>query len=242
VTTPENAPLVSVIMPVYNGMATLERAVRSVQAQTFADWELLVVDDCSTDGSREAVASWAAVDPRIRPLCSAENRGPGAARNLGLRSARGEFIAYLDGDDEYDPQYLEHVARLRDKGDVLVFGYDFVQDDGRSPHPDPLPRGEGTKGKPLPEGEGTPPSPCPLPEGEGTARTMMWRPEEHHHRTFATNIVVPLGSSTLSVSGASIRPMSGPWARTACVGGKSTTTPSACCGSCFHLRTSFAAW
>jgi len=122
------APLVSVIMPVYNGMETLERAVRAVQAQSFADWELLVVDDCSTDGSRDAAAACAAADPRIRPLHSAENRGPGAARNLGLRSARGQFIAYLDCDDEYDPQYLEHVARLRDKGDVLVFGYDFGLD------------------------------------------------------------------------------------------------------------------
>ena len=176
-------------MPVYNGIATLERAVRSVLGQTFADWELLIVDDCSTDGSREAVAAWAAADPRIRPLCNAENRGPGAARNLGLRSARGEFIAYLDGDDEYDPQYLEHVARLRDKGDVLVFGYDFVSEDERSPHPPPpspcpLPEGEGTAGAKgtVPDQPSvgarlrenrdsppaTPPSPCPLPEGEGT--------------------------------------------------------------------------
>lgn len=128
----ENAPLVSVIMPVHNGMATLDRAVRSVRAQTFGDWELLIVDDGSTDGSAEAVAAWAAADPRIRPIRNAENRGPGAARNHGLRAARGEFIAYLDCDDEYDPQYLEHVARLRDKGDVLVFGYDFVHEDGRT--------------------------------------------------------------------------------------------------------------
>jgi len=132
VTASQNTPLLSVIMPVHNGMATLERAVRSVQAQSFPDWELLVVDDCSTDRSWEAVATWAAADPRIRPLHSAENRGPGAARNLGLRSARGQFIAYLDCDDEYDPQYLEHVARLRDKGDVLVFEYDFGLDRRRN--------------------------------------------------------------------------------------------------------------
>ena len=191
-------------MPVYNSMATLERALRSVQRQTFADWELLVVDDCSTDGSHETINKWAAADSRIRLIRSTENRGAGAARNLGLRSARGEFITYLDADDEYDPQYLENVARLRDKGDVLVFGYDFIEDDGRSPHPDPLPKGEGTngnplpkgegtKGKPLPDGDGTTPSPCPLPRGEGTARVRTWQPEANRRHMFEVNIVTPLG-------------------------------------------------
>jgi glycosyltransferase involved in cell wall biosynthesis len=183
-------------MPVYNGMATLERAVRSVQAQTVADWELLVVDDCSTDGSCEAVAAWAAADPRIRLLRKTENRGPGAARNLGLRSARGEFIAYLDGDDEFDSQYLEHVARLRDKGDVLVFGYDFVYEDGRCPQPNPLPKGEGTA---IAVGPAVPAEATTEREIAGkagptpSARTRTWHPEAHSHRLFATNIVVPLG-------------------------------------------------
>jgi glycosyltransferase involved in cell wall biosynthesis len=185
----ENPPLVSVVMPVYNGMTTLERAVRSVQAQTLADWELLVVDDCSTDGSREAVAAWAAADPRIRPLYSPENRGPGAARNLALRSARGEFIAYLDGDDEYDPQYLGHVAQLRDKGDVLVFGYDFVYEDGRD--------GKKGTGPICPEAKGTVPDQpsvgARLRENRDSPPASTWHPEEHSHRMFATNIVVPLG-------------------------------------------------
>ena len=86
---PPTAPLVSIVMPVYNGMATVERAVRSVAGQTFVDWELLVVDDGSTDGSREAVAAWTARDARIRLIPSTENRGEGSARNLALGSARG---------------------------------------------------------------------------------------------------------------------------------------------------------
>ena len=189
-------------MPVYNGMATLERAVRSVLGQTFADWELLVVEDCSTDGSREAVAAWAASDSRIRLIRSSENRGSGAARNLALRSARGELIAYLDADDEYDPQYLENVARLRDKGDVLVFGYDFVHEDGRSPRPENSLDCDDEydsqylehvarlrdKGDVLVFGydfvheDG--PSPRP---------TTAWHPEANRHRFFETNIVTPLG-------------------------------------------------
>ena len=156
-------------MPVYNGMATLERAVGSVRGQTLADWELLVVDDGSTDGSREAVAMWAAADFRIRPFRTAENRGPGAARNIGLRAVRGELTAYLDSDDEYYPHHLDQLVRLRDKGDVLVFGYDFIEDDGQCLHPDPLPK------------------------GEGTTRPRTWHPEVHGHQLFAVNIVVPLG-------------------------------------------------
>ena len=122
-------PYVSVIMPVYNGRVTLERAVRSVMAQTLGNWELLVVDDCSTDDSRAIAAALAAGDPRIRLIEKDENTGAGAARNVGLRMARGKLIAYLDRDDEYDPQYFERLADVREPGDVFIFGYDFLYDD-----------------------------------------------------------------------------------------------------------------
>ena len=119
-------------MPVYNGHATVDRAVTSVRNQTFADWELVAVDDCSTDGSYELLVRWAREDDRIRVLRTAENGGPGAARNLALGEAQGEFVAYLDCDDEFYPDYLESVARFRSKGDVLIFRYDYESNDAET--------------------------------------------------------------------------------------------------------------
>jgi glycosyltransferase involved in cell wall biosynthesis len=125
-----SSPRFSVIMPVYNGEATLDRALRSVQAQTDDDWEIVAADDGSTDGSGKILRRWAAEDRRIRVVRLEENRGVSAARNAALQVARGEFVVYLDRDDEYYPDYLASVRRLGDRGDVLVFGYDFLYDDG----------------------------------------------------------------------------------------------------------------
>jgi glycosyltransferase involved in cell wall biosynthesis len=115
-------------MPVYNGDQTVDRAVTSLQRQTFTDWELLAVDDGSTDASYERLRGWSEHDPRIRVLRTAANRGPSAARNEAIRHATAEMIAYLDCDDEFYPDYLEQVARLCDRADVLIFGYDYVID------------------------------------------------------------------------------------------------------------------
>ena len=78
----------------------------SVMAQTLANWELLLVDDCSTDGSGGIAEGLAAGDARIRLIRKSEKTGVGATRNVGLRAARGRVVAYLDRDDEYSPQYL----------------------------------------------------------------------------------------------------------------------------------------
>lgn len=121
---------VSVVMPVFNGARFLDRSVASVQSQGFADWELIAVDDCSTDGSYAWLCRYAASDPRVRPFQLPANSGPSAARNLALRYCRGQMIAYLDCDDEYYPDYLDWVYRCRSKADVLVFAYDAVDDDG----------------------------------------------------------------------------------------------------------------
>lgn len=100
------APRVSVVMPVYNGAAFLRPTIGSVQAQGWTDWELLAVDDGSTDGSAQILADLAAADPRIRPLSSGGNLGAGAARNLGMDQARGRFVAFLDADDQWHPDKL----------------------------------------------------------------------------------------------------------------------------------------
>jgi len=126
----ELQPRISIVMPAFNGVRFLNRSVDSVLSQSFSDWELVAVDDCSTDGSFEALCRYATSDSRVRPLRLATNSGPSAARNLALRHCRGQMIAYLDCDDEYYPDYLEWVYRCRSKADALVFAYDAIDDDG----------------------------------------------------------------------------------------------------------------
>ena len=99
---------VSVIIPLYNKARYIQRALNSVLAQTFRDFEVLVVDDGSTDESRDIVRRCA--DSRIR-LIVQENAGPGAARNRGLRDAQTEVVAFLDSDDEWLPTFLEENLR-----------------------------------------------------------------------------------------------------------------------------------
>jgi teichuronic acid biosynthesis glycosyltransferase TuaG len=99
-------PRVSIVTPVWNAAATLAAAVASARAQTLADWEMLIVDDGSTDGSRALAEDLAARDPRLRVLGHAERRGAAAARNAAIRAARGRFLGFLDADDLWHPQKL----------------------------------------------------------------------------------------------------------------------------------------
>lgn len=115
------SPLVSVGMPVYNGATYLADSIHSVCVQSFADWELIVLDDCSTDDSR-AVAE-AFQDPRIRVLSTDRNGGLVSARNRLVAEARGEFIAWLDQDDLAAPSRLAmQVAHLTGHPRVAVLG------------------------------------------------------------------------------------------------------------------------
>ena len=126
----EPLPLISVVLPVFNGAATLDRALRSVAGQTFRDWEVLAVDDASNDESANILQRWGAADGRIRLFRLDENCGVSAARNVAIQNARGRLVSYLDQDDEYYPDYLASLARLGDTADVLMFRYDFVYEDG----------------------------------------------------------------------------------------------------------------
>jgi FkbM family methyltransferase len=99
-------PTVSIIMPAFNAAKYIGEAIESVRTQSFKDWELLVVDDGSTDGTVEVVKSLTEKDSRIR-LLKSEGKGVSSARNKGLDCARGEFIGFLDADDIYYPGALE---------------------------------------------------------------------------------------------------------------------------------------
>ncbi len=98
-------PTVSVVIPVYRA-AYLRAALDSVRAQTFRNYEIIVVDDGSPD--RTELERWLAGDRDGLQYLKQENRGPSAARNVGVRAARGTFVAFLDADDTWEPTYLEH--------------------------------------------------------------------------------------------------------------------------------------
>src|SRR5579864_1877976 len=117
-------PRVSVIIPIYNGAATIERALKSVFEQTFSDFEIVVVDDGSTDDTPSVLAKFG---DRIRMILQS-NRGFPGARNAGAAASRGDFIALIDHDDQWLPRKLElTVAALdSDPGASLVYSDLFV--------------------------------------------------------------------------------------------------------------------
>src|ERR1700727_3988164 len=107
-----SAPLVTVVTPVHNIAKYIGEAVDSVLGQTFRNFEYLVVDDASTDDSAAVIKARAGGDPRLRLLIHDQNQGVSAARNTGIREARGQDIAFLDGDDRWHPKLLERLVRL----------------------------------------------------------------------------------------------------------------------------------
>lgn len=115
--------LVSVITPVYNSAAYLEACVASVQAQTYTDWELLLVDDASSDNSMQLIHSLAAKDARIRYFTNPQNQGAAFSRNLATREAKGEYIAFLDSDDLWEPEKLQlQIDKMQQSGNPVCFG------------------------------------------------------------------------------------------------------------------------
>ena len=101
-------PNFSVVLPTYNRKAMLQRAIDSVLEQTYRNFELLVIDDGSTDGTDAVMKSYA--DERLRYIRCQRNQGPSAARNRGITESRGTLISLLDSDDEYMPEFLERTA------------------------------------------------------------------------------------------------------------------------------------
>jgi glycosyltransferase involved in cell wall biosynthesis len=140
------SPRVSVLMPVFNGGPYLSTAIGSVLTQTFGDYELVVVDDGSTDGSSEVIADFAARDARIRALRK-HNSGISDTLNRGIAEARGDWIARLDADDVMLPHRLERqMAFVSHDSEIVAAGsyYDIIDDAGaRCATLRPLPRDRG---------------------------------------------------------------------------------------------------
>jgi glycosyltransferase involved in cell wall biosynthesis len=158
-----NTPRVSVIMPVYNVEDYVAEAVESVLAQSFTDFELLIIDDGGTDRSIEICKTFD--DPRIR-IISQPNRGLAGARNTGILHARGEFIALLDSDDRWRPEkLLLHVIHLDAAPDVGVSysGSRFIDANGA-----PLRQAQRPKLKHVTEADIL----CRNPVGNGSAAVI----------------------------------------------------------------------
>ncbi len=119
-------PRFSVIVPAYQVQAYLHACLDSVLSQSYTDFELIAVDDCSPDACGAIIDEFAARDPRVRPVHLPENAGLGPARNAGMERATGDYLVFLDGDDTLTPDALRAIAdRLKetDEPDVLVYDY-----------------------------------------------------------------------------------------------------------------------
>lgn len=128
-------PRVSVVMPCYNSAAGVRRAIDSVLDQTCVDLELIVVDDASTDSTREIIAAIAKTDWRIQLIFSERNSGPGIARNMGISKATGKWIAFIDSDDWYESERLEILLDAAESDGAMVVADNqfFVQENADRP-------------------------------------------------------------------------------------------------------------
>ena len=125
-------PLVSIVTAIYNAERWLPETLASVKAQTLTDWELLLVDDRSTDGSAAIAKAAAGEDLRVRVFRTPRNLGPSAARNLAIDAARGRFIAFLDADDLWLPEKLARsIEWMTSRGHAFVYhDYRHMSHDG----------------------------------------------------------------------------------------------------------------
>lgn len=123
---------ISIVVPVYNAEKFIQETIRFVQNQTYSDWELLLIDDCSKDSGIEIAFEAANKDCRIRPIRQEQNGGAARARNRGVEEARGRYLCFLDADDIWEPIKLEReLAFMQQMNAGFVFtGYEFADENG----------------------------------------------------------------------------------------------------------------
>ncbi len=123
--------LVSIITPTYNCGRFIAETINSVLAQTYSNWEMIIVDDCSTDDTKTVVERFD--DPRIRYICLESNSGAAIARNTALKSAKGKWIAFLDSDDIWLPEKLEHQIKFMKDNNIAFSYHEYseISEDGK---------------------------------------------------------------------------------------------------------------
>jgi teichuronic acid biosynthesis glycosyltransferase TuaG len=125
-------PLVTVVMPAYNASQYIAESIRSVLSQTYSEFELIIINDASTDDTFDAARFFELENKKVFLINLTENVGVSEARNIGLKRANGRFVAFLDSDDLWYPDKLQIQIDFMCKNDVLVCysSYDVIQDDG----------------------------------------------------------------------------------------------------------------
>ncbi|WP_078550012.1 teichuronic acid biosynthesis protein TuaG [Litchfieldia alkalitelluris] len=125
-------PIVSIITPSYNAIQYINSTIESVKNQSFEDWEMIIVDDCSTDGTQQLLQIHKEQDERIKVVYLEENSGAAVARNTALKYASARFIAFLDSDDRWKPEKLERqLSFMREKDLSFTFtAYELMNQEG----------------------------------------------------------------------------------------------------------------
>ena len=127
-----NEPLVSIITPVYNAERFLSDTIKSVQNQTYKNWEILLIDDCSKDNSAQIIKEFQKYDNRIKYIKLKKNSGASVSRNEGIRNAKGRFIAFVDSDDIWKPEKLEIQIKymLKENLGFTFTSYRYMKENG----------------------------------------------------------------------------------------------------------------
>ncbi len=130
----DSQTLVSIVMPAYNCEKYVVEAINSILAQTYRNWELLVLDDGSKDNTLRIIKEFSQKDSRIKALPNGKNMGVSATRNRGIELASGEWIAFLDSDDMWKPEKLEKQFEIVEKeaAEFLFTGSSYINEEGES--------------------------------------------------------------------------------------------------------------
>lgn len=128
--------LVSIITPSYNSSKFIMDCIDSVISQTFQNWEMIIVDDCSNDNSRNIISNFSEKDERIKSIFLEENVGAAEARNIAIRQSKGKYIAFLDSDDIWKKNKLEkQISFMNEKDIAFSFtSYQTISEDGKTKH------------------------------------------------------------------------------------------------------------